>query len=124
MAGSLGRRGLKFAFLAYLIFVATGFFAFSDNGAFWLSNYNSDSLKSVSFISSIIYAADCLAENTAIANKTNGNTPSFLRNGLLRIFLFMGFYIAAVYQTQSFYNAIKNDENFTIKNGIVLKLRI
>jgi hypothetical protein len=124
MAGSIGRKCLKFAFLAYLMLVVTGFFAFSNNDAFWLSNYNPDSLESVSFISSITYTADCLAENTAITNKINGNTSSLLRNGLLRIFLFMGIYIAAVYRTQFFYNAIKNDENFTIKNDIILKLRI
>jgi hypothetical protein len=124
MAGSFWRKWFKFVLLAYLIIVVIGFFAFSNNDIFRLINYNQDSPKSVSFISSIIYNADCLAENTAITNKINGNASSLLRNGLLRIFLFIGINITAIYLTQFFYSAIKNDENFIIKNSIILKLRI
>jgi hypothetical protein len=116
-------KGVKILLLSYLMLAVIGSFSFSTGEDYFNIN-NSECLESGSYITSVNYTIDCLAEDAAGTIKANGYRFSQFRNGLLRIFAITGICLVSVCFSKSFYKIIKNIYIPITKEQILLKLRI
>jgi len=121
MARNIKEKGVKFFLLTYLIFVIICTSAISAGEAFSYEYSNNDILNSSTFFSSVGHNIDWLARVTI--RKANGDSNSHLRSRLLRLFTFSGIIAMAIYLLRANLKN-KNNKIQTIKNLVLLKLRI
>jgi len=120
MYHTIGGKWLKLTLFAYFILAIIGSSAISAGEAFWIEYSQNDSLNSGTY-SLTDHTIDWLAGVTL--RKPNGNSNSPLRNGSLRVFMFAGTIAMAVYLAGANIKN-KNYSILTIKNSVLLKLRI
>jgi len=111
---------LRIIQLACIIFTLIGSSAISIGEAFFIEHSNNDNLNS-RYLSSIDHRIDWLAAVKIKKAGSNSNSP--LRNRSLRVFTFSGA-IAIIVSLLSNNLKIKNDNITTIRNLVLLKLRI
>ena len=109
--------------MAFLLLAVTLFFTLSFNNALRPADYN-DSWHNGGFFTSAVNNNECLAQNIVTIKKTQRNYPSPLRISLFREFIPQRFFFRAVYPANFILNEIKNDKTSSIKERIIIKLRI
>jgi hypothetical protein len=119
-----GKKWPRRILAVYLILVIMGTFIFSMAENLDFSGMNINQTVSGGFFASIEYTIDWLIEDTTIISKANGYPSSPLRNGTLRIFMFLGIHTAGIFLSQLLLKKIKIDNISILKNTIPLKLRI
>ncbi|MDR2966002.1 MAG: hypothetical protein LBU88_09525 [Treponema sp.] len=112
-------KGVKVLFLSFLMLAIIWAFSFSAGEGYFYKD-NSEYLESGSYIVSVNYTADCLAEGII----KNGYRYSQFRNGLLRIFAITDICFTDAHFSKSYYKIIKNIYIPITKDQILLKLRI
>lgn len=118
-------KGLKPAFLVYLIIAVIGSFTISlVESVCFDSPCRDDSLSSNNYLSSIIHTIDWVAENITTIGKVHRFSSSQSRNVFARLFLLLGSFIGVIYPEKILCKIIKTDNNTGIKKQILLKLRI
>jgi len=118
------KKYLKFFLLAYLALALIGSSAISAGEAFCFEYSNNDSIYSGRYFSSISHTFDWLAGDMLTIRKTSGFSNSPLRNRSLRVFALAGIIAAAICLVGSNFQTLDKDNNPTIKNLILLRLRI
>jgi len=118
------KKQLKIVLLAYLVLALIGSSAISAGEAFCFDYSNNDSICSGRYFSSISHAFDWLAGDVLTIRKTNSFSNSPLRNRSLRVFAFAGTIVAAICLVGANFQTFYKDNNPTIKNFILLRLRI
>jgi len=118
------KKQLKIVLLAYLVLALIGSSAISAGEAFCFEYSNNDSIYSGKYFSSINYFIDWLAGDVLTIRKTNDFSNSPLRNRSLRVFTFAGAIATAICLMGANFQTLNKDNNPTIKNLILLKLRI
>jgi len=118
------KKQLKFVLLAYLILALIGSSAISAGEAFCLDYSNNDGICSGKYFSSINYTFGCLAGDVLVIRKTSNFPNSPLRNRLPRVFVFAGIIATVIYLVGANFLTLSKDNNLTIKNLILLRLRI
>ena len=121
MIRNIEEKRVKVFLLTYLIFVLVCTSAISAGEAFGYEYSNNDSLNSSTYFSSVGHNIDWLARVTL--RKANGDSNSHLRSRLLRVFTFAGTAVMAIYLIRA-NQKNKNNKIQTIKNLVLLKLRI
>jgi hypothetical protein len=121
MIFNLKEKWVKVFLLTYLIFVLICSSAISAGEAFGHDYSNNDNLNSGTYFSSVGSNIDWLARVTI--RKAAGNSNSQLRSRLLRVFTFAGTIVMAIYLMRANLKN-KNNKNPTMKNLVLLKLRI
>ena len=120
MIQKIKEKGVKLFLLAYIIFALIASSVISVGEAFFIEYSNNDNLNS-GYLSSINHSIDWLAAVKIKKVGSNSNSP--LRNRLLRVFTFSGA-IAIIVCLLSKNLKTKNDNITTIRNLVLLKLRI
>jgi hypothetical protein len=118
------RKRLKLFLLAYLVLALIGSSAISAGEAFCFDYSNNDSIYSGRYFSSISHNFDWLAGDVLTIRKTNGFSNSPLRNRTLRVFTLAGTIATAICLVGANFLTLKKDNNLTIKNLILLRLRV
>ena len=118
------KKWLKLFLLTYLVLALIGSSAISAGEAFCFDYSNSDSISSGKYFSSTNRFIDWLAGDILTMRKTGGFSNSPLRNRLLRVFTLAGTIATAVYLVGANLQTLNNGNNQTIKNLILLRLRI
>ena len=125
MTYTLGEKRSKLVLLAYLILALIGSSAISAGEAFCFEYSNNDDLSSDSrYFFSIGHTVDWLAAEVLTLRKAHGYSNSLLRNRLLRVFAFAGTISIALYLVGANLKIIENNNMPTMKNLVLLKLRI
>lgn len=108
----------------YLVFaiLGTGTFAMTDTFRFDLCDEYAPVTDE--FFTSQDHRIDWLIENTALIGRAKGHSPSPLGNGTLRIFMPLGIQYPGPAKVQLSVQTIKKIPYLTVKNTILLKLRI
>ena len=120
----IGKKQLNLLLLAYLILALVGSSAISAGEAFCFDYSNNDSICSGRYFSSISHTFDWLAGDVLTIRKTNGFSNSPLRNRSLRVFALAGIIATAIYLVGANFQTLIKDNNPTINNSILLRLRI
>jgi hypothetical protein len=110
--------------LAYLMLAVTGFFAVPTGEIFQVGGSSTDGLNSSGFYSSISRTIDWLGEDTTTIGKAFASSSSPQRNGLFRVFMIIGIIAAVIHSMCLYFHLIKKNHISSIKNTILLKLRI
>jgi hypothetical protein len=120
MAFKMWKNGVKLFLFTFFILSLIGSSVISAGEAFCFDYLKNDNLNSSTYFSSISRNIDWLAIVTL--KKASGNF-SYMRNNLLRVFTFAGIIAMAIYLMRVNLKN-KNNKIQTIKNFILLKLRI
>jgi len=118
------KKQLKIVLMAYLIIALIGSSAISAGEAFYVDYSYNDSICSGKYFSSINHFIDRLAGDALTIRKTNSYSNSPLRNRSLRVFAFAGTIATAICLVGANFQTFYKDNNPTIKNFILLRLRI
>jgi len=118
------KKWLKLVLLAYLVLALIGSSAISAGEAFCFDYSNNDSIYSGRYFSSISHTLDWLAGDVLTIRKTNGFPNSPLRNRLIRLFTLAGTIAAVIYLVGANLQTLNKDNNPTIKNLVLLRLRV
>jgi hypothetical protein len=124
MALVLGRKWLRLILAAYLAVAVLGIFTFIATEPLRSIDFWGDKPVSGGFFTPIDLSIDCLAEGTTIMSKARGHSFSPLRAGALRMAAPPGAQYTGTVPVQSSFRAIETVNHRTIKNAILLKLRI
>jgi hypothetical protein len=117
------KKGAKLVLFMYLILALIGSAAISAGEAFCFEYSNNDTLSSGGYISPG-HTIDWLVADALTLRKANGYSNSPLRNRLLRVFTFAGTISMALYLVGAKLKKMNNDNIQTIRNLVLLKLRI
>ncbi|MDR2485166.1 MAG: hypothetical protein LBD55_07215 [Treponema sp.] len=120
----LEKKPLRLLPAIYLVFaiLGTGTFAMTDTFRFDLCDEYAPVTDE--FFTSQDHRIDWLIENTALIGRAKGHSPSPLGNGTLRIFMPLGIQYPGPAKVQLSVQTIKKIPYLTVKNTILLKLRI
>ena len=118
------KKQLKIVLLAYLVLALIGSSAISAGEAFCFEYSNNDSIYSGRYFSAISHTFDWLAGDVLTIRKTNGFSNSPLRNRSLRVFTLAGTIATAICLVGADFQTLSKDNNPTIKNFILMRLRI
>jgi len=94
-----------------LMLAVTWFFAFSCCNAFLSGLYINDKPIHKNHLVSIKYGSDCLTDNTDVFGANHDSAPADIC-------------LTAINYSMFYYHIIKNDTALSIKNNIILNLRI
>jgi CHASE3 domain sensor protein len=118
---NINKKSLNIFLLTYLIFVLTCSSAISAAEAFGNEYSNNNNHNSNTYFSSVGHSIGWLVKVTF--KKTTGNSNSRIRSKFFRLFTFAGI-IAMVIYLMRVNLKNKNNKIQTVKNLVLLKLRI
>jgi hypothetical protein len=116
----LGKKCLSLTFLIYIVIAIIGFFSFS--GSSYRFNGSADTIDTHYLSAEVLRYFDCVAVNTT-AGMTDYLT-SGVRNAVFLSLIFAGLHFFVLYFSKSFFDILIKNKTSTIKDSILLKLRI
>ena len=116
-----GKKWQNFLFFAYLLLAIIGSYTFSIHESF---NLDKNKLNFDTYFTSFNYSVDWIAGETTTIRKASRDSSFIIRNGLIRIFLYFGVPMTAIYLTGTHMQQIKNYITSDLKDSILIKLRI
>ncbi|MCL2138013.1 MAG: hypothetical protein FWH41_00600 [Treponema sp.] len=117
-------KWLKPLFTAYLLIAIIGSFTFSMYNSSCFNSIDEKKYNSGIYIASQNHTVDWLAEETNTIRIANGESSFIFRNGLMRIFLFIGLFVIFIFITKNQLQSLKKGKTSNYKNYILIKLRI
>jgi len=119
----LGSNLLTHLLTAYLVIAITGFFSLSNSNVLRPDDYT-DSWHNGGFFAAAGNNNECLAQNTASIKRAQRNSPLPVRIGFFRAFMPEGIFISAGYPVNLLLNETRDDKTSSIRDRIILNLRI